>query len=214
MNSSISRKNILKKISGALREKINIPFAHENEPIFLQDTVNLSIRFTNEYSLLEGKVFHCNGKKELFDKLKTLGEQKKWKNVSCQTTSLLKNFQLELLPFINKKTLYDAEAGITDCECLVARTGTVVLSAIQSSGRTLPVYVPIHLVIANENQLVFNINDALDRIKQKYPEGLPSALFFASGPSRTGDIERTLVVGVHGPKEAYVFLMKDEGKTN
>lgn len=216
MDSSLSRKNTLNRIADALRESIGIPFADEENfhSIFTPDEKDLGVRFANEFAMHKGKVFCCTGKKELFNNLKALGELKKWRNVRCHTPDLLKGFQLELLPFINNGSIYKTDAAITDCECLVARTGTVVLSAAQPSGRTLPVHVPVHLVIADAKQLVFDIGDAIRRVKGKFPDRLPSALFFASGPSRTGDIERTLVIGVHGPKEVYVFLMNDKGADN
>jgi L-lactate dehydrogenase complex protein LldG len=103
--------------------------------------------------------------------------------------------------------LADCDAAITTCEALVARTGSMVLSAAQDSGRTVSVYAPIHICIAYTHQLVFDVKDALQMMKEKYGDKLPSFLSFATGPSRTADIEKTLVVGVHGPKEVYCFLV-------
>jgi L-lactate dehydrogenase complex protein LldG len=51
------------------------------------------------------------------------------------------------------------------------------------------------------------VKDALVLMKEKYKDNLPSLITFATGPSRTADIEKTLVVGVHGPKEVYCFLV-------
>jgi L-lactate dehydrogenase complex protein LldG len=101
-----------------------------------------------------------------------------------------------------------ADLSITSCEALVARTGSMVLSA-RTGGRTTSVYAPVHVCIARTSQLVFDVKDALQLMKSKYPEGLPSQVSFATGPSRTADIEKTLVVGVHGPKEVYCFLLED-----
>ena len=53
------------------------------------------------------------------------------------------------------------------------------------------------------------VKDALLFMQEKYKESLPSLITFATGPSRTADIEKTLVVGVHGPKEVYVFLVDE-----
>jgi L-lactate dehydrogenase complex protein LldG len=53
---------------------------------------------------------------------------------------------------------------------------------------------------------VYDISDSLLKFKDN-PEGMPSMISFATGPSRTADIEKTLVVGVHGPKEVYCFLI-------
>jgi L-lactate dehydrogenase complex protein LldG len=55
--------------------------------------------------------------------------------------------------------------------------------------------------------LVYDIKDGLIALKEKYQQQLPSLFTFATGPSRTADIEKTLVVGVHGPREVYLFLV-------
>jgi L-lactate dehydrogenase complex protein LldG len=81
------------------------------------------------------------------------------------------------------------------------------MSAAQPSGRTTSVYAPIHICIAFTNQLVYDVKDGLSLVKEKYNDKLPSLITFATGPSRTADIEKTLVVGVHGPKEVYCFLV-------
>ena len=77
----------------------------------------------------------------------------------------------------------------------------------QQSGRTVSVYAPVHICIAFTSQLVYDVKDALQLVKDKYAGKIPSLITLATGPSRTADIEKTLVVGVHGPKEVYVFLV-------
>jgi L-lactate dehydrogenase complex protein LldG len=71
------------------------------------------------------------------------------------------------------------------------------------------VYAPVHVCIARASQLVADLKDALQYIKTRHAEKWPSQVTFASGPSRTADIEKTLVTGVHGPKEVYCFLVED-----
>jgi L-lactate dehydrogenase complex protein LldG len=55
---------------------------------------------------------------------------------------------------------------------------------------------------------MYDLKDAFVFLKEKYQKGMPSLISFASGPSRTADIEKTLVTGVHGPKEVYCFLVE------
>ena len=159
-----------------------------------------------------GHLIFCQGKAELSENINKLVTSKRWTNIRCQTPALLEDLQLESLSYINSSIDNEAEAGITDCECLVARTGTIVFSASQASGRVLPVYSPVHLIIASTNNLVFDIDNAISLLERKYNNQLPSGIFFASGPSRTADIEKRLVLGVHGPKEVYLFLMESELK--
>jgi L-lactate dehydrogenase complex protein LldG len=74
--------------------------------------------------------------------------------------------------------------------------------------RTASVYAPVHICIAYTNQLLFEIADGINYLENKYRGELPSLISFASGPSRTADIEKTLVTGVHGPKEVFCFLVQ------
>jgi len=128
-----------------------------------------------------------------------------------QFTSLQGKFQFCMIirngfDHFTERALADADVVITTCEFLVARTGSMVLSSAKVEGRTASVYAPVHVCIASTDQVVYDIGDALDLMKQKYGLRLPSMISFATGPSRRADIEKTLVVGVHGPKEVYCFL--------
>jgi L-lactate dehydrogenase complex protein LldG len=80
------------------------------------------------------------------------------------------------------------------------------LSSAQPEGRTASVYAPVHVCIAETSQIVYDVDDAMKFLKEKYGIHIPSMISFATGPSRTADIEKTLVVGVHGPKEVYCLL--------
>lgn len=213
MKVSPAKENILKRVRNALSQSVQLPFPNSegNNSVFNTGHEGLELKFAEEFANLQGKFIFCTNKNELLDNLKALAAHKEWSQVYCNTPALLNELRLQQLPFINKTDMHEAQAAVTDCEYLVARTGTIVLSAGQPSGRALPVYTPVHLVIAYTHQLVLDVKDALIRLKEKYNGQLPSAISFASGPSRTADIEKTLVVGVHGPKEVYVFLV-DEGE--
>ena len=100
------------------------------------------------------------------------------------------------------------QAGITGCELLVARTGSVIMSAALPSGRQMHGYAPIHIVWAYTHQLVGYLGEAYAALQDKYAGKLPSSITTVTGPSRTADIEKTLVLGAHGPKELHVLLME------
>jgi L-lactate dehydrogenase complex protein LldG len=74
-------------------------------------------------------------------------------------------------------------------------------------GRTAPVYYPSHIVVASVNQVVPDIENGFAAMRKKYGTDLPSMINLTTGPSRTADIEKTLVVGVHGPGEIFCFLV-------
>jgi L-lactate dehydrogenase complex protein LldG len=144
--------------------------------------------------------------------LERLVAEKKWKNIYCVEESLLKIIDDGKFLNFNKSTLADCDASVTSCKFLVARTGAIVMTSAQQSGRTVSAYAPVHICIAYINQLVYDTRDALKSLKAQGSDNIPSFITFAAGPSRTADIEKTLVVGVHGPKEVYLFLIDEVSK--
>lgn len=108
----------------------------------------------------------------------------------------------------DKNALEACDAGLTECECLVAQTGSVCVTTRSSGGRALSVLPPHHVVIARRAQLLPDLTAAYELLAQKYAaSGYPSFMSFITGPSRTGDIERILVLGAHGPKKLTVLLV-------
>ena len=106
-----------------------------------------------------------------------------------------------------KDALEACDAALTECESLVAQTGSVCVTALSSGGRALSVLPPHHIVIAQKSQLVPDLAAAYELLAEKYRKGYPSFISFITGPSRTGDIERILVLGAHGPKKLTVLLV-------
>ena len=72
------------------------------------------------------------------------------------------------------------------------------------------VFPETHLIYARASQLVPELKDALKGIKERYGKELPSMISMITGPSRTADIEKTLVMGAHGPRQLYVFMVDDQ----
>lgn len=110
-----------------------------------------------------------------------------------------------------KDALEACDAGITSCEALVAQTGSILVSSATCGGRSLSVLPPVHVVVATPGQVVGTLADALDLVRERHAGSMPSMFSFITGPSRTGDIERILVLGAHGPKELVVILVDDTG---
>ena len=107
----------------------------------------------------------------------------------------------------DKDLLESCDAGITSCEALVAQTGSVLVSSATSGGRALSILPHVHVVVATTDQIVATLADALHDARNRHGGRLPSMLSFITGPSRTGDIERILVLGAHGPKELILLLV-------
>jgi L-lactate dehydrogenase complex protein LldG len=97
--------------------------------------------------------------------------------------------------------------GITECDALIAQTGSVVLTSRSAGGRALSVLPPHHVVLARRDQLVPDLPAAFELLKMQYGDNYPSMISFITGPSRTGDIERILVLGAHGPKKLTILCV-------
>ena len=209
MKSLSSKENILKSIRQALSNPVPLPFpkSEGNNSVFQQPADDLEIEFAHEFTKLLGKFAFCVNEEDLQLQLKHLFLEKKWKNIYCAEEKLLPLIPLSSDEKINQTTLHNCDASVTSCEYLIARTGTIVMSSAQQEGRTVSVYAPVHICIAYADQLVYDIKEGIQLLKEKYKGNLPSMITFATGPSRTADIEKTLVVGVHGPKEVYLFLV-------
>ncbi len=108
-----------------------------------------------------------------------------------------------------KADLEACHVGITGCDCLVAQTGTIVVTPRSAGGRVLSVLPPHHVVLATTSQVCRDLKEALQRVRQNYSGQVPRYLSFITGPSRTGDIERILVLGAHGPRKLSVLLLPD-----
>ena len=210
MNVSPSKENILKKIREALSHSTPLPFPQSegNQSVFPPLQQEIEVEFAEQFTQLQGKFIFCINQQELAFQLSSLVKKQDWQKVFCVEDKLITPVVSQIEDRIVKTGLADCDVSITGCEWLVARTGTIVMSSVQTSGRTTSVYAPIHICIAFTNQLVYDLKDALQAAKDKYGSNFPSLITFATGPSRTADIEKTLVVGVHGPKEVYLFLVE------
>lgn len=110
------------------------------------------------------------------------------------------------LPYVVGE-LEKCDAGITECDALIAQTGSVLVTSRSAGGRALSVLPPHHVVLARRDQLLADLPAAFALIKHSYSTNYPSFISFITGPSRTGDIERILVLGAHGPRKLTILCV-------
>ncbi|MEY3392833.1 MAG: hypothetical protein RLZZ322_1682 [Verrucomicrobiota bacterium] len=143
-----------------------------------------------------------------------LSKEKKWKKVAYHGHPLLRPVAAALScetweadASFEKQKLEGCDAGVTTCESIVAQLGAILVSSASSGGRALSILPHVHVVVAETAQVVPDLGSALALAKARHGDQMPSMLSFITGPSRTGDIERILVLGAHGPKELYLVLV-------
>jgi L-lactate dehydrogenase complex protein LldG len=118
---------------------------------------------------------------------------------------LLQNCEREIRWSIDGPPAESAIVTITRCESLMARTGSVLVSS-SCGGRSASVAAPVHIVVAHERQLVEDVEAALIQADEKKLAETNSFLGVITGCSRTGDIEKILVIGAHGPTRLVVII--------
>jgi L-lactate dehydrogenase complex protein LldG len=97
--------------------------------------------------------------------------------------------------------------GITGCFCATAETGTLALLSGPQTYASAALLPETHIAIVPASRIVAGHEDAFNLIRAEQGE-LPRAVNFISGPSRTGDIEQTIVLGAHGPYRVHVIVVR------
>jgi len=209
MEESTSREKVLKKVRNALIYKTNNPYPHVDfdSPVYKPMTETSDVNFAQEFTKVGGVFIYCENESEVVSTLSALYTECEWHNIYCAEPEFQYMLTQAVVPFESgEESLKQLNVGITGCEFLIARLGSIMVSS--KTSRRLNVYPEIHVVIAYANQLVDDLKDAFVAIQAKYAGKLPSMLSVITGPSRTADIEKTLVMGAHGPRELFVILVE------
>ena len=101
--------------------------------------------------------------------------------------------------------LYDFDAGVTDVTYAVAETGSLVIQTGPGHGRAISLVPNVHVAIVEPKNCVADLLDLMEKLRES---GVGNNVTIITGPSKTADIEGALVVGVHGPGEVRVFMLK------
>lgn len=210
MNKLSAKDNILQQLKSSEQKRsnevIDLP-SYTYKDFFVWDNKTIVETFCTEFQKVTGVFIECNNTENLIDKLKSyLTEKNEFQIFSCEeTVNMLitkTGFAFKPIPkYIPAKSI-----SITTCEYLIAQSGTIMISSALTPGRKGFIFPDIHIVIANFSQLLWDLETALIKIQEKYRNNLPSLISFVTGPSRTADIEKTLVLGAHGPREIVVLF--------
>ena len=208
-DNTTPKEKLLKKVRKALLEKRDNPYPNlEDLPHYPPNDELLEVIFAQEFTAVSGQFVFCEDELQFIENLLNLADQHKWHKIYCWEPVLQDILTRYDYPFFETDKDFDqAEVGMTLCESLIARNGSILLSSAGMAGRRLSIYPPVHIVLAYTSQLVPDLKDGFKLIKTKYGNQLPSMISTVTGPSRTADIEKTLVLGAHGPKELFVFLL-------
>ena len=220
------RENIFGRIREALRVTAHIPGTHGHASTQSKSTprqwlpkVEDSLEeqlalFTRNAAELKADFQTVDSVEKAREAMTQLSARENWQRAATHagelTDAICPALTLNLLRTdrtYDAKELEKCDAGISECDALIAQTGTVLVTNRSAGGRALSVLPPHHVVLARRSQLVPDLTAAIESLKRKYGEKFPSMMSFITGPSRTGDIERILVLGAHGPKKLTIICV-------
>jgi len=116
---------------------------------------------------------------------------------------------VEILKNAASADLFNCDLGITSAQYAIAETGTLVLESECERNRLASLVPPVHVCILDARDIRARMSDVLDALQTNGRENLSRAVTFITGPSRTSDIELTLAIGVHGPRELHVIVINN-----
>ena len=205
-----SKENILKRLNTAsLKTPIPYPEIVDEKDIFSPAPEDLLKLFKEQFTALGGKYYFCNSKEELIQAILPHCENIAKDAMYCADENLIHLLRnAGLSSGLNESLDIVAEGSlcISSCIGLLARTGSILFSSAQTEGRSHAIAPDTQIVIAYKRQLHYNINELVEAYLSTC-SSLPSMVSLTSGASRTADIEKTLVMGAHGPKELIVVML-------
>lgn len=214
MEETTSREQILTKIRNALIDKSDMPYpdAELSRPVLYQPNLDqgLEVIFAQELIKAKGNFIYCENEIQFIEFLKSLISEKEWPAIWTKSNKMKQLLEAGQISFtMEPPEKVDSLVGLSPAEKLIAQTGTIVLSDTNSGSRSAIALPDVQLIMAYASQVVLSLKEALRDLKLSYPDKLPTQITFVTGPSRSADIEKTLVMGAHGPKALYLFLIDD-----
>ncbi len=214
-----SKEKILKKVRLALNTKSkslyqSIDFESNIFALFKEET--LAETFVKTFTEAGGQFVFCDNQYDCIDKLLDLIELKKWKYLFSweEEIQILLN-ESGISHYASKDQIEKIQVAISGCEALIARTGSVLVSSYKNS-RTMTVIAPEQVFIVKRSQLVPEIKDGLQVLKNKYGRKTPSLYSFITGPVKTMELPSEtpgqmppIIQNGAGPTALYLFFIDD-----
>jgi L-lactate dehydrogenase complex protein LldG len=183
----------------------------------------LIVQFESELTRVGGRFHRATTAESAFQYIEEVASVRQAKTIIAWDTQVIDDIDLsrkleekgiEVLTETADREFIPAAAasdvGVSGVDFALADTGTLVLLARKGQARSTSLLPPVHIAVVKPEQLLSGLSDLFPLLRgqaQAESRDLSSAITFITGPSRTADIELTLVVGVHGPQQLHVVLL-------
>lgn len=211
-----NKEQILAKVRNAIIEKPEAVLKdidlHSDTWMPINEDDGMAITFVQHFKDQGGIFIYLESEQELADCLRQLSSENKWEPLWCTSPEIQELLKKHGIPYTagTQRKPKQKLVSITGCECLVAQTGSIIVSEAMTRSRAAYTIPDVHLVIAHSEQIVSGLKEAFTQIQERYDESNPLQLVIITGTTRTTDIEQIPIYGVNGAKQLAVFLV-DEG---
>ena len=209
------KEQMLAKVRNALIVKQEALFKdidqHTETWVPIKDEDGTAITFVEHFKEHGGIFIYLEHEAEFAECIRQLAPENGWEPLWCTSPEMQRLLAKYGIPFTERKEREPNRklVSVTGCECLVAQTGSIVLSDAMTLTREAYALPDILLVYATPEQIVPGIRTAFQNVKRKYAQNKPSQLVVITGPSRSTNIEQTLVVGANGIRQVAVFIVDE-----
>jgi L-lactate dehydrogenase complex protein LldG len=213
-----SRDSILQRIREGIAKMPPVapPPVPEVWPRLQPEAAGMFRRFAKELVSVQGEPFPCGSMAEARETLARLAEQAGWTAIGAMDRPVCREVVGDLPPERVRfphpdwppREMAELALGVIAAEALLADTGSCVVACPTAEDRLLCYLPPACAVIAGKDQLYEHLPAAWETLSCRFSEkGLRGEHVIITGPSRTADIEKTLILGVHGPKRLVVLVV-------
>ena len=210
------KEQMLAKVRNALIERQEALFKDIDQRtetwIPIKEEDGTAITFAQNFKEQGGIFVYLESEAEFAECIRQLAPENGWEPLWCTSPEMQHLLTKYGIPFTERMEREPKQklVSLTGCECLVAQTGSIVLSDAMTCTREAYAMPEILLVFATTEQIVPGMRTAFQTVKRKYAKDKPSQLTIITGPSRSTDIEQTLSMGANGVRQVAVFLVDEE----
>ena len=215
LSERTNKEQILAKVREAVMAKDENLFSDVNMQVDtwtpFKEEDGADFTFVERFKENGGIFIYFESKENFLEAMKQFVVENQWEPL-CSTSkkmqALFKDSGIELSrDFTTKRKNV---VSITDCESLIAHTGSIVITDTCAGSRAAYSNVDTLLVYASPSQIVASMKDAIHLLKEKYGNNKPTETVIISGPTRSTEIDNQLVIGAQGVKQIALFLVEEE----
>jgi len=213
MTSSQAKSAIFSSIRENLANSKPLDVRHQEMipvPVLVSSGLNLLETFQESLEQVGAKCTFVEGESEAGHRLREIIKDLSASEILVSDSELVHRIvnaaELDALEDASRDELFAMEVGVTSAQWAIAETGTLVLESGSERHRLVSLVPPVHVCIIRASSIRQSMAEILELVN---PDADPT-ITFITGASRTSDIELTLAIGVHGPGELYVIVIKDQ----